>query len=156
MVMIFFKKIKHIFYFSIIISFFLVNCTFKEPYKNHGINFLDNKFKILNINETNKNDAVKIIGRPHSFSINNENIWYYFERQTTRGDFHKLGKNVLVKNNVLKLEFDKYGVLINKLMIDKEEMNNIKMSKNKTKNDLGKRSVVGDFLQSLKQKMYKN
>ena len=41
-------------------------------------------------------------------------------------------------------------------MIDKEEMNNIKMSKNKTKNDLGKRSVVGDFLQSLKQKMYKN
>ena len=125
----FFKKIKHIFYFNIIISVFLVNCTFKEPYKNHGINFLDNKFKILNINETNKNDALKIIGRPHSFSINNENIWYYFERQTTRGDFHKLGKNVLVKNNVLKLEFDKYGVLINKLMIDKEEMNNIKISK---------------------------
>ena len=130
MVMIFFKKIKHIFYFSIIISFFLVNCTFKEPYKNHGINFLDNKFKILNVNKTNKNGALKIIGRPHLFSINNENIWYYFERQTTRGDFHKLGKNVLVKNNVLKLEFDKYGVLINKLMIDKEEMNNIKISKN--------------------------
>ena len=62
----------------------------------------------------------------------------------------------MVKNNVLKLEFDKYGVLINKLMIDKEEMNNIKISKSETKNDLGKRSVVGDFLQSLKQKMYKN
>jgi len=117
---------------------------------------LDNKFKVLYVNKSNKNDALKIIGRPHSFSINNNNIWYYFERQTTRGDFHKLGKNILVKNNVLKLEFNKYGVLINKSIIDKENMNKIRISKNKTKNDLGKRSIVGDFLQSLKQKMYKN
>ena len=62
----------------------------------------------------------------------------------------------MVKNNVLKLEFDKYGVLKDKSIIDKEEMNKIRISKSKTKNDLGKRSIVGDFLQSLKQKMYKN
>ena len=129
MIMIFFKKIKHITYLNIFILFFLVNCSLKEPYKNHGINFLDNKFKILNINKTNKNDALKIIGRPHSYSINNDNIWYYFERQTTKGDFHKLGKNILVKNNVLKLEFDKYGVLKDKSIIDKEEMNKIRISK---------------------------
>ena len=131
--MIFFKKIKHITYLNIFILFFLVNCSLKEPYKNHGINFLDNKFKTLNINKTNKNDALKIIGRPHSYSINNDNIWYYFERQTTKGDFHKLGKNILVKNNVLKLEFDKYGVLKDKSIIDKEEMNKIRISKSKTK-----------------------
>ena len=116
--------------YIILISFIVSNCSFKPVIKHHGVPFLEKKQLELTINESNKNDALKIIGRPHSFSINNENIWYYFERQTTRGDFHKLGKNVLVKNNVLKLEFDKYGVLINKLMIDKEEMNNIKISKN--------------------------
>ena len=62
----------------------------------------------------------------------------------------------MVKYNVFKYESDEYGDLINKLMIDKDEMNNIKISKSETKNDLGKRSVVGDFLQSIKQKMYKN
>ena len=46
-----------------------------------------------------------------------------------RGDFHKLGKNILVKNNVLKLEFDKYGVLKDKSIIDKEEMNKIESVK---------------------------
>ena len=84
--MIFFKKIKHITYLIIFILFFLVNCSLKEPYKNHGINFLDNKFKILNINKTNKNDVVKIIGEPHSKSIDNDNEWIYIERTLTRGE----------------------------------------------------------------------
>ena len=88
-------------------------------------------------------------------SINNLNIWYYLEKQTTKGDFHQLGKNVLVKNNLLRLEFDKYGILIKKDFLDKDEMNRINISKKITKNDLGKRSIIGDFLQSLKQKMYK-
>ena len=130
--MIFLKKLNILLTLTYLFCF-LVNCSLKEPYKNHGINFLDNKFETLNINKTNKNDALKIIGRPHSYSINNDNIWYYFERQTTKGDFHKLGKNILVKNNVLKLEFDKYGVLKDKSIIDKEEMNKIRISKSKTK-----------------------
>ena len=154
MIMIFLKKLNILLTLTYLFVF-LVNCSLKEPYKNHGINFQIISLN-SNINKTNKNDALKISGRPHSYSINNDNIWYYFERQTTKGDFHKLGKNILVKNNVLKLEFDKYGVLKDKSIIDKEEMNKIRISKSKTKNDLGKRSIVGDFLQSLKQKMYGN
>ena len=153
--MIFFKKIKHISFYIIIISLSLNHCNFKEPYKNQGINFLENKYEVLQTKKTNKNDALRIIGRPHMKSINNLNIWYYLEKQTTKGDFHQLGKNVLVKNNLLRLEFDKYGILIKKDFLDKDEMNRINISKKITKNDLGKRSIIGDFLQSLKQKMYK-
>ncbi len=89
------------------------------------------------------------------YSMDNKNIWFYLEKQTTKGDFHKLGKNIVVKNNVLKLEFNSYGILSKKEFINKENMNKVNISKVETKNDLGKRSMVGDFLQSLKQKMYK-
>ena len=153
--MIFFKKIKHTAYYNIIIILFLNNCSFKEPYKNQGINFLENKYKIIEINKTNQNDAIKLIGIPHMYSMDNKNIWFYLEKQTTKGDFHKLGQNIVVKNNVLKLEFNSYGILSKKEFINKENMNKVNISKVETKNDLGKRSMVGDFLQSLKQKMYK-
>ena len=38
----------------------------------------------------------------------------YFERTLTRGKMHNLGKNVLQKNNVLELKFNKYGLLVSK------------------------------------------
>ena len=37
--------------------------------------------------------------------------WIYIERVLTKGEFHKLGQNVLKENNVLVLTFDKYGIL---------------------------------------------
>ena len=57
--------------------------------------------KIRKINETNKNDVVKLIGFPHSKSIDNENEWIYIERVFVKGEFHKLGQNVLKSNNIL-------------------------------------------------------
>ena len=38
---------------------------------------------------------LKLIGQPHTKSINNENEWIYIERILTKGKFHKLGQNVL-------------------------------------------------------------
>ena len=59
-------------------------------------------------------------------------------------------------NNVLLLGFNKYGVLDDIVFLDKNNINDLDFSKNKTENSLTKKSVVANFLQSIKQKMYGN
>ena len=106
---------KHIKKLYIIFFLFLLNnCQLKEPNKSHGINFLENREKTLTIGKTNQNDVIKLIGNPHSKSITNDNIWIYFERTISRGKLIKFGQNVLKENNILELQFNKYGVLTNK------------------------------------------
>tara|TARA_B100001996_G_scaffold130083_1_gene98875 strand:- start:1557 stop:1955 length:399 start_codon:yes stop_codon:yes gene_type:complete len=126
----------------------------QEPKKIHGINFLENREKILIVKKTNQNDVVKLIGKPHIISISEPNKWIYFQRTITRGKMHKLGRNVLKENNVLELDFDKYGVLKKKKLYKKEDMNKVVYSKNETKNEVTQKSFVGKFLSSIKQKMY--
>ena len=74
----------------------------------------------------------------------------------TKGKYHKLGKNILKTNNILVLNFDKYGVLKIKEFLDKEDLQKINFSKAKTENELTKKSFVEKFLSSIKQKMYSN
>ena len=62
--------------------------------------------------KVNKNDTIKVMGQPHSKSINDENEWIYIERVLTKGEFHKLGQNILLDNNVLVLDFDKFGIFL--------------------------------------------
>ena len=128
----------------------------QEPIKNHGIVFLENRSNKLIINKSNKNDVIKIIGQPHSKSINDDNIWIYLERTLGKGKYHKLGKNVLKKNNTLVLKFDKFGILKSKKIFNKNNTNKIAFSEKETKNELTKKSFVESFLMSLKQKMYGN
>ena len=106
------------------------------------------------IGKTNKNDIIKLIGHPHTVSIKEENTWIYFERTITRGKLTKLGQNILKENNVLKLKFNKYGVLSDKKILNKENMTNVKYSKKETINKVNQSSFVGKFLSSVKQKMY--
>ena len=94
-----------------------MSCQLKEPTKSHGIMFLENRSNQLSLNKTNKNDVVTKIGQPHSLSTFNENEWIYFERVLTKGEFLKLGTNVLKTNNVLILKFNKYGILEKKTYI---------------------------------------
>ena len=140
--------------YIILFLFVLNNCQLKEANKPHGINFLDNREKVLIVGKTNKNDVIKLIGNPHSTSIASENTWIYFERTITRGKLIKLGQNVLKENNVLELRFNKYGILNSKKIYNKKNMNEVKYSKNQTENDITKKSFVGKFLSSIRQKMY--
>ena len=146
------NKIIYIIFFSL----FLNNCQLKVPNKPHGINFLENREGILTVGQTNKNDVIKQIGNPHSTSIKEENTWIYFERKITRGKLIKLGQNVLERNNILELKFDKYGILINKKLYRKKDMKSVKYSKKKTINNVKQRSFVGKFLSSVKEKMSGN
>jgi|TARA_B110000967_G_C18754464_1_gene494599 outer membrane protein assembly factor BamE (lipoprotein component of BamABCDE complex) len=146
------KVLLYIIFFSITLN----NCQLKEPIKSHGINFLDNRYKNLTVGKTNKNDVIKLIGNPHTTSISSNDTWIYFERTITRGDMIKLGQNVLKKNNIVELKFDKYGILSAKNNYNKENMNKIKYSEKTTKNINIKKSFVSQFLSSVKQKMYGN
>lgn len=134
----------------------LVNCQLQQPLKTHGIIYLENRAKKLELNITNKNDVIKILGRPQVKEEKKDDTWIYVERILTKGKYHKLGQHVLKENNVLVLNFNKYGVLQEFNFYNKEDINRINFSKNETSNELGQKSFVEKFLQSIKQKMYRN
>ena len=133
--------------------FFLTGCQRNEVIKTHGIAYLDKREKLIIVNESNKNDTIAILGQPSSKGMTNENTWIYIERTKTRGKLLKLGRNYLKKNNVLILEFDKYGILNKKEFYDKDDMNRIDFAKAITENDLKKENFVYSFLSSIRQKM---
>ena len=87
-------------------------------------------------------------------SIPDEESWIYIERVLSKGSYHKLGKNVLKTNNVLVLTFNKYGILVDKNLLNKNDINKMKFTKKFTENNLSKRSFVQSFLASVKAKMY--
>ena len=145
---------NHILLFIIFII--LNGCQLQDPNKNHGILFLENRADKLVLKKTNKNDVIKILGNPHSKSIDNNDRWLYLERVLTKGEFHKLGQNILLDNNVLVLDFDKFGILSNKKLLTQEDKEDIKFSELKTENRLTEKSFVESFLSSIKSKMYRN
>ncbi len=149
-----FSKFKH--FYKFFLFFILIACQLQEPYKNHGIIFLENRSKQVILGKTNKNDVINLLGQPHSKSISNSDEWIYIERTLSKGSFHKLGKNVLKTNNVLVLTFDKYGILKEKDFLDKSSINRLKFSKKITENNLSKKSFVQNLLQSVRSKMYQN
>ena len=108
------------------------------------------------VNKSNKNDAIKIIGHPHTKSFTNNDEWIYIERVLTGGEYHKLGQKVLKESNVLILTFNKYGILNKKIFLNKDNIAKLKFTDKVTENNLSKKSFVEKFLSSVKQKMYGN
>tara|TARA_A100001015_G_C14912836_1_gene681159 strand:+ start:693 stop:1166 length:474 start_codon:yes stop_codon:yes gene_type:complete len=152
----FFYFKNHFIVLSIIIFIILSSCKLQDSNKSHGIVFLENRSDKLILGNSNKNDVINIFGQPQIKDELDANTWIYLERTLTKGKFHKLGKNILKDNNVLVLEFDKYGVMQSKKFLNKKDINKINFSENTTKNDLSKKSFVQSFLESIKQKMYGN
>ena len=95
----------------------------------HGNKLLDKKYDIIKVNSTNKNDLLKLIGPPSSISDFDENKWFYIERLKTNQSIIKLGNQVIKKNNVLIVEFNKMGVIKNKEILNLENMNDLKYLK---------------------------
>ena len=148
-------KIKHLQILILFtISIILSNCQFKEPIKGHGINFLENRSQKITLSKSNKNDVINVLGNPHTTSIGDDNLWFYFDRKVSSGSIIKFGERDLLENNVLVLSFDKYGIVDKKEFYNKEDMKNIKYSEMNTENPVSKQSFVASFLQSVRQKMY--
>ena len=149
---VFFKNHSNKIIFFLFIT--IVGCQLKDPDQNHGILFIENRSNKLIINESNKNDVIKIFGQPHTKSYQDDNNWIYLERILTKGKYHKLGRHIIKKNNVLVLNFDKYGVLLEKKIYTKEDIKKLTFTEDNTENQLSKKSFVETFLSSLKEKMY--
>jgi len=145
---------KNHFIIYVLIFFILSGCKLQEPLKTHGIVFLENRANKLIVNKSNKNDVIDIFGQPQIKESDNIETWIYLERILTKGKYHKLGKHVLKQNNILILDFNKYGILKNKKLLDKNDINQIKFSKKNTDNELSQKSFVTSFLESVRQKMY--
>ena len=140
-------------YLLFIIIFFIIGCQRNEVIKTHGMSYLEKREKLIIVNKANKNDVVEIFGQPATKGMTNNNLWIYIERTKTRGKLLKLGRNYLKKNNVLVLEFDKYGILEKKEFYKKENMKDIKFSKKITENEIRKENFIHSFLSSIRQKM---
>ena len=131
----------------------LTNCSPKQVVKHHGVPFLEKKQNSLIVNESNKNDTIKILGNPSTTSIFNENLWIYIERKQTQSKLSNLGRMEIYKNDVLVLEFDKLGILKNKKLYDLNEMENIKIAKETTQTIDKSNTFLYDFMSSMRQKV---
>ena len=153
--MLFIFKIKHFKNLILVtLLFILSNCQLKEPIKSHGINFLENRSNKIIANKSNKNDVISVLGNPHTKSINDDNIWFYFDRKMTNNSIINLKKNKLLENNVLVIGFNNRGIVDNKKFFTKKDMKRMTYVDKTTANPVSNQSFVTKFLQSVKQKMY--
>ena len=130
-----------------------VSCSTNKVSKNHGYKSLETKYEKIKINVSNKNDITDIIGPPSSKSDFNENQWLYFERRKTNQPLVKLGIKKIEKNNILIVEFNSRGVLINKKLIDLNKMNEIKFAKSTTQKDFAKNNFIFNIFTSFREKI---
>ena len=139
--------------YLIILLIFISNCSLNKVVKHHGVHFLDKKQQKLILNSTNKNDILDNLGPPSTESTFDNDVWIYIERKETKSTITTLGRRKLMVNNVLILEINDKGVLVNKEFLNKDDMNTIKFSKRKTNVISSKDSFVYEFLSSLRQKI---
>tara|TARA_B100001027_G_C16152965_1_gene279016 strand:+ start:273 stop:740 length:468 start_codon:yes stop_codon:yes gene_type:complete len=126
----------------IILTLFLTNCKLNKIVNHHGIHNLEEKSKELFINQSNINDIKKILGPPSSTSYFSNDVFIYLERKTSNSKLLKLGKRKLISNNVLLLEIDKRGMLVNKEFLKKDDINKLKLSEKKTNVNTKKESFI--------------
>ena len=132
---------------------FISNCSLKKVEKHHGVYNLEKKSDKLELFQTNTNDVIFNLGIPSTKSLFDNDVWIYMERKFTTTKLSSLGKEKLLVNNVLVLEFDNKGMLVKKELLDIDKMNNLIISDSKTSVVNKKDSFVNNFLISLIKKI---
>ena len=141
------------FLFILVLSLFIHNCSLNKVVKRHGVQNLEKKSKKIVLNQTNKNDIIKLLGPPSTYSLGSIDTLIYIERSTSSSKLIKLGKEKLLKNNVLVLEINNKGLTIKKKLYDKEDMNKINFTKKTTDVKYAEKDFVYDFLSSVRKKI---
>ena len=140
-------------YLIILIFIFILNCSGNKVSNYHGSKLLDSKYDIIEVNVTNKNDLIKIIGPPSSVSDFNENLWFYFERLKTNQSLVKLGAQKIKKNNILIVELNNKGILKSKRILDLDDMNDIEYIKTVTTKEFKNDNFIYGIFSSLREKI---
>ena len=138
---------------TFIVFIFIVNCSGNKVSNYHGSKALDAKFHEIKINNTNKNDLLKIFGQPSTKSDFNENKWFYFERIKTNQSLFKLGKQKIKKNNILIVEFNQKGILKEKKLLNLNDMKDVKFIKKTTEKEFSKNNIMYDVFSTLREKI---
>jgi len=136
-----------------IISLFISSCTLKKVEKHHGVHFLNKKQEKLTVNQSNKNDILKLLGSPSTKSTFDNDLWIYIERKTDNSSLTKFGSERIIVNNVLLLEVNSMGLLETKEFLDLNNMQELNFSEQTTENQYKKNTFVYDFLSSMRQKI---
>ena len=132
---------------------FISNCSLKKVEKHHGVYNLEKKSDKLGLFQTNTNDVIVKLGIPSTKSLFDNDVWIYMERKYTTTKLSSLGKENLLINNVLVLEFNNKGMLVKKELLKIDKMNNLRISDSKTSVVNKKESFINNFLTSLRKKI---
>ena len=136
-----------------LILLFIINCTGNKVTNYHGTKLLQSKYERINVNITNKNDLLKIIGPPSSISDFDKNTWFYFERLKTNQSLIKLGTQKIKKNNVLIVKLNENGILKSKQILDLNNMNDFKYLKDTTEKEFKNSDIMYNIFSSLREKI---
>ena len=136
-----------------IISLFISACTLKKVEKHHGVRFLNKKQEKLTINQSNKNDILKLLGSPSTKSTFDNDVWIYIERKTDNSSLVKFGNERIIVNNILLLEINNMGLLEKKEFLDIANMKDLRFAKQTTDNQYKKNTFLYDFLSSMRHKI---
>jgi len=137
----------------ILIFIFILNCSGNKVSNYHGSKLLDSKYDIIEVNVTNKNDLIKIIGPPSTISDFNENLWFYFERLKTNQSLVKLGAQKIKKNNILIIELNNKGILKSKRILNLDDMNDVEYIKTVTTKEFKNDNLIYGVFSSLREKI---
>ena len=140
-------------YFIILIFILTLNCSGNKVSNYHGNKLLSSKYDIIEVNVTNKNDLIRIIGPPSTISDFNENLWFYFERLKTNQSLVKLGAQKIKKNNILIVELNNKGILKSKRILDLDDMNDIEYIKTVTTKEFKNDNFIYGIFSSLREKI---
>ena len=130
-----------------------LSCSTNKVSDNHGFISLQEKFEKITINQTNKNDILKVIGPPSSISNFDNNKWFYIQRNKTNQSLLKLGIKKIDKNNILIVEFNNKGILSDKKILNLNNMNDIKLVKEVTEKDFKKNDAMYKIFSSVREKI---
>ena len=84
---------KKIYFFIILLL--LTQCSLNKVVLHHGVHNLEKKQVKLELNTTNKNDIIKLIGPPSTKSTFDNDVFIYIERKTSSSRLTRLGKKKL-------------------------------------------------------------
>ena len=137
----------------IILFIFIPNCKLNKVENYHGSTYLNITKDEIFVNKSNKNDVNQILGPPSTTSIFDNETWIYLENAKSSSKLSKLGKRTLLKNNVLILEFDTYGILISKNYLTKKDLKKMRFTKDITSVNYSKKSLTYRLLSGLRDKI---
>ncbi|MDC3020306.1 outer membrane protein assembly factor BamE [Candidatus Pelagibacter sp.] len=140
-------------YIYIILLIFIINCTGNKVSNYHGTKSLKKKYELIYINKLNKNDLIKLIGPPSTVSEFNRNKWFYIERLKTNQSLFKLGRQKIKENNILIVEMNPQGIIINKNLLNLNDMNDLKYFKQTTAKEFKNNNVLYNVFSSLREKI---